>query len=265
MQTTALCLHCCHSWTRSRRRLRRTGSLCIHPSSLILRRVLCLKELSSPQFMSSVFVVTLILYLSLLSSFISSAAASGTSFIGSKRMLSLPSTASSTPSSSSLSTRLVHYSIRLKREEGRDTDSLLSAPSSSRLSHASPSLTKKVNHRHHLNASSFPRLPPSSSYLLSSLLSSSSEGYSRSEVLGPPAVSALLQRNMSDFSESSVLPRIDVLEVEKRFYWCIRYRVTGKTPRIREWFFNDQPLNLTETIKDLQSPAVVKNGSFDEG
>ena len=210
--------------------------------------------------MSSVFVVTFILYLTLLSSFISSAAASEASFIGSK-MFSLPSTTSSTSSSSSLSTRLVHYSKRLKREEGRDTDSLLSAPSS-RLSHASSPLTKKVNHhRHHLNVSSFPRSPPSSSHLISS----SSEGYSRSEALGPPAVASLLQRNMSDFNETSVLPRIEVLEVEKRFYWCIRYRVTGKTPRIREWFFNDQPLNLTETIKDLQSPAVVKNGSFDEG
>lgn len=60
-------------------------------------------------------------------------------------------------------------------------------------------------------------------------------------------------------------PRILSLEVVKRFYWCIKYEVTGSQPRMREWFFNGASLNMTETIKDLESPNSVKNLFVDEG
>lgn len=52
--------------------------------------------------------------------------------------------------------------------------------------------------------------------------------------------------------------------MERRFYWCISYRVTGVPPPSRTWYFNNQPLKMSDTIKDLES-ASAKDLYVDEG
>lgn len=63
----------------------------------------------------------------------------------------------------------------------------------------------------------------------------------------------------------SAPPRIESLTVEKKFFWCIRYRVTGVPPPQRTWYFNNQLLNLTETILDLESSLSSKDFYVHEG
>lgn len=67
-------------------------------------------------------------------------------------------------------------------------------------------------------------------------------------------------------------PQIISLILSRKFYWCVQYRVTGYPTRERLWYFNNQPLNLTDN-KDLQDsplPEPVPKGSvhylwYDEG
>jgi hypothetical protein len=60
-------------------------------------------------------------------------------------------------------------------------------------------------------------------------------------------------------------PRIDELQVDQGFYWCINYRVTGVPPPTRTWYHNNQPLNMSDNIQDLESAASAKDLYFDEG
>ncbi|XP_054160604.1 BDNF/NT-3 growth factors receptor-like [Oppia nitens] len=60
-------------------------------------------------------------------------------------------------------------------------------------------------------------------------------------------------------------PRIVELEFENKFWWCIRYRITGMPAVTKIWYFNNQPLNMSETIKDLEIATLSKNDYEIEG
>ena len=60
-------------------------------------------------------------------------------------------------------------------------------------------------------------------------------------------------------------PKIVELKIERTFFWCIKYKITGVPPVTRTWYFNNQPLNMTETIKDLEMPDQNKNDYVNEG
>ncbi len=60
-------------------------------------------------------------------------------------------------------------------------------------------------------------------------------------------------------------PKIELLQVVQGFYWCISYRVTGVPPPTRTWYHNNQPLNTSDNIQDLESAVSAKDLYLDEG
>ena len=45
-------------------------------------------------------------------------------------------------------------------------------------------------------------------------------------------------------------PRIEYIEMRKKFYWCLSYRITGIPTANRTWFYNGEPLEEDENIQD---------------
>ena len=55
------------------------------------------------------------------------------------------------------------------------------------------------------------------------------------------------------------------MKTDKKFFWCINYKITAMPPATRTWYFNDQPLNLSDKILDLESAWTAKDLYVDEG
>ncbi|RWS26710.1 BDNF/NT-3 growth factors receptor-like protein [Leptotrombidium deliense] len=62
-------------------------------------------------------------------------------------------------------------------------------------------------------------------------------------IVGKAYGTALLQINTP--------PKVINLRVMKKFYQCIIYLVIGVPPPTRIWYFNDEPLNMTDNIREL--------------
>lgn len=45
-------------------------------------------------------------------------------------------------------------------------------------------------------------------------------------------------------------PRIEYIEMRKKFYWCLSYRITGIPTANRTWFYNGELLEEDENIQD---------------
>ncbi|RWS06380.1 BDNF/NT-3 growth factors receptor-like protein, partial [Dinothrombium tinctorium] len=59
-------------------------------------------------------------------------------------------------------------------------------------------------------------------------------------------------------------PIIEYIEVKKKFYWCISYKISGFPPANRTWFFNGKPLVMDDNIEDLKSAWSILNPYGDE-
>lgn len=54
------------------------------------------------------------------------------------------------------------------------------------------------------------------------------------------------------FYFNTAVPRILELKMQKKFYWCISYKIAGYPRPEKSWLFNSNPLNLSESIQDFE-------------
>ena len=47
--------------------------------------------------------------------------------------------------------------------------------------------------------------------------------------------------------------------MERKFYYCINYQFTGFPKPTKLWYFNGKPLNLSSSIKDLETNTIAAN------